>query len=580
MGLFTSSWERQVDDNLFDYIDVDQFKNRKAGTIWNYFVMIFLLVLSFVFYAVDIYTCIKLLAFNEWSSQVKPNLPFKISKWLFAACIIVSIVLLIYELVRGIKVFRTRNISLIYTNTAAKSMKSIQGYKYFCVLNEINPSSGFDKMAFYTYFTFHGSKKLILADSPRQVINALTLYSVLNVQNGFVETLEKIQNQSPNEAIILYAMTVSFAIWLFFIFQFFFAIVFAIPVLHRILLRLKYKALRQYVCIKVDHTVKKLARHYQKKSLRKLVIENQKNYKPTLPDVDPLSFTPTIPNKPSTFSSLNSLSNSTLQNENPFSDDKHKLYEMTNFKQAVSDPMNRYNNNNNESVSSFDTQYYGASRKQPPKIDYKPSITSLNTSTTLMSSTSTAVPIISKPTPPSRTAQYKPSYSSLATIHDNGSQNSITTKPEPVHFNDLLYPKNYSTESIGNNFRKPSHSSSSDQSIVEPEKALLSNHNNQSDPESLPQIFDSDLSDDEFESERYNNSSTNLSRGSKKAPVRESLIRRAQDMRSEDYTRFNPLNSQNSSNDSSRSNTPNSNSRNGSNPGINVFQNFQGRRVL
>lgn len=232
--------------------------------------MILLLLLKTALYGVDVYTCIKLLAFDEWSSMVKPYLSFKISKWLFAACIICSVVLLGFDLIRGIRVFRTRNISLIYTNSFARTVKSLCGYGYFCLLDAINPSSGFDKMAFYTWFTLDGSKKLILADSPRQVINALTLYSVLNVADGgFWETLKTISTTNRAEAVILYSMSISFFIWIFFITGLFFALSFFCFPVYITIKRDGFQGLRQYVCIKVDSTVKKLARKYSQKRLLK-----------------------------------------------------------------------------------------------------------------------------------------------------------------------------------------------------------------------------------------------------------------------------------------------------------------------
>lgn len=532
MGLFSSSWERQVDNNLFDYIDVDQFKNHRFGTVWNYMFMIFLLFLAIVFYCIDIYTCIKLLAFNEWSSEVKPYLSFKISKWLFAACIICSVVLLIYESVRGFRVFKTRNISLIYTNTFAKNAKSLQGYKYFCVLNEINPSSGFEKMAFYTYFTFHGSKKLLLADSPRQIINALTLYSVLNIKDGFLDTIKAISENSRNEAIILCAMTASFAIWLFFIFQFFFAVVFAIPVYYKVLHTLQFQSLRQYVCIKVDKTVKKLAKVHQKQSLEKLTLENQKRYKPTLPDIDPLKFTPTVPQKPSTFTSINSIQssrtytdNSTLKkpstftsynpssitrtaSDNPFADTQNQLYEMTNFKEAVAKPLqsaqrkppfNSFDNTQNQNfVNPFNSVHHSASKD------------------------------------------------SFNTYHQNSSLQSLTTRPEPAHYNESTHSlagrpdfggSTTSLQSLGvqRQMRNNSDSSAETSNLVYPKRTdFITNH---SEPESLAHHLDFDLSDGD--SDGYYNSTSNLTGGSRKN-VRQSLIKRAQEMDSEDYTRFKP----------------------------------------
>lgn len=287
---FGSSWERDVDDSRFDLIDIDQFRNHKFKTLFNYLTLWVLLILQVVFYGVDVYTCVKLLAFNEWTSQVKPFLSLRISKWLFAGCIIASIVLLIYDASKGIKVFSSKNISLTYSNSFARTLRSITSYKRFCVLNEINPSSGFDKIAFFTYFQIIDCKKLLIADSPRQVINALTLYSVLHVRSGFLDAIKDISTTNRSEAVILYSMSISFFIWLFFISEFAIACIFTVPVYYNVLHVRRFQTLRQYVCVQVNNTVKALAKGHQRKNLGELAKENmKKNYYPRLPDVDPFS---------------------------------------------------------------------------------------------------------------------------------------------------------------------------------------------------------------------------------------------------------------------------------------------------
>lgn len=308
MGIFKSTWERQVDDSLFSFIELEQFRNFKFSTVWNYFLMWFLLLLHTALYCVDIYTCVKLLAFNTWSSEIDPYISFKISKWLFSACIICSFVLLGFEAIRGIRIFRTGNISLTYTNPFAKRLRSIISYNCYCALNEINPTGGFEKMAFYTYFTLHDSKKLILADSPRQVINALTLWSVLKVDTDFWETLKSISISNRNEALVLYGMLISFFIWIFFITQLFFALVFAIPVYHSIIKNYEFNSLKQFVCLKVDKTVKRLARIHQKESLKRF-----KNNSFTKSN-DSLIEKPSLPN----LNSTNSFQTFKLSNQSSF----------------------------------------------------------------------------------------------------------------------------------------------------------------------------------------------------------------------------------------------------------------------
>ena len=59
-------------------------------------------------------------------------------------------------------------------------MLSLPGsYDHFCFFDHIRESSeGRDSVAFFVFFTFKSWKRVLLADGPRQSINALTLYAV------------------------------------------------------------------------------------------------------------------------------------------------------------------------------------------------------------------------------------------------------------------------------------------------------------------------------------------------------------------------------------------------------------------
>jgi len=61
----------------------------------------------------------------------------------------------------------------------------VESYDNFCLFCRINNSTKkTDDFAFFVYFTFKDWKRTLLADGPRQTINALTLYSFAYA-NGF-----------------------------------------------------------------------------------------------------------------------------------------------------------------------------------------------------------------------------------------------------------------------------------------------------------------------------------------------------------------------------------------------------------
>lgn len=123
----------------------------------------FFLFVSVAVYAVDTFTAVNLLIFSRWSSQIKPKIPFNISRWIFAGCIIASFVLLAFRWIRTIRVMRSGSIAESYLDPLAVRVQSIrvgksQGYRRFLVFAELTKSKkGADYVALFAYFSFEGS---------------------------------------------------------------------------------------------------------------------------------------------------------------------------------------------------------------------------------------------------------------------------------------------------------------------------------------------------------------------------------------------------------------------------------------
>ena len=161
-------------------------------------------------------------------------IPFKIGQWLFVSCILVGFLLvsdlihvsskvpdrlqLAYESRKARKIILSRDISYAFTNVVANNYYSLRrfihlchstppnilastgSYDHFCFFDHIsNSTKTSDDFAFFVFFTFKsrrlsyillwlhltslaGWKRLLLADAPRQAINALTLYAVYLVK--------------------------------------------------------------------------------------------------------------------------------------------------------------------------------------------------------------------------------------------------------------------------------------------------------------------------------------------------------------------------------------------------------------
>lgn len=153
---------RQFADQKWDYINLQDFKATGCGTPFAYGYLWFSLILSIAVYSVDSFTAVQLIAFNRWSSTIKPAISFDVSKWIFSICIILSFINLGYEAIRATRVIKRNNIAECYMDPLAVRWESArvgkgQGFRRFLVFAALTKSKkGSDYIALFTYFSFKG----------------------------------------------------------------------------------------------------------------------------------------------------------------------------------------------------------------------------------------------------------------------------------------------------------------------------------------------------------------------------------------------------------------------------------------
>lgn len=139
------------------------FHPSSGWAVISYIWLWFLAIVAVAVYAADTYTAVELLAFDKWSSQIQPAIPFKYSKWIFAGCIMFSWALCIFEWVRAIRVIRRGGVAESYMNPLAVTLQSMRGkgWKRFLVFAELTKSKkGADYVALFVYFQFKGESLL------------------------------------------------------------------------------------------------------------------------------------------------------------------------------------------------------------------------------------------------------------------------------------------------------------------------------------------------------------------------------------------------------------------------------------
>ncbi|KAL4791685.1 hypothetical protein BDV19DRAFT_370120 [Aspergillus venezuelensis] len=223
-------------EEQWDYINLSDFKSESCLSLFSYFFLFVLLIVSIAVYAVDTFTAVTLLAFSRWAGQIEPAIPFKYSRWIFAACILLSFALLAYRWLRAIRAIRSGSVAKSYLDSLAARVQSIRmgehgrGWRRFLVFGELTKSrKGAEYAALFAYFSFESWMNIVLADGPRQVVNAITLYSVMQMdllpggENAveedkagilqFFDNVKILAEENNLRALVLAGMLFTLVIW-------------------------------------------------------------------------------------------------------------------------------------------------------------------------------------------------------------------------------------------------------------------------------------------------------------------------------------------------------------------------------
>ncbi|KAL2019200.1 hypothetical protein VTK56DRAFT_10000 [Thermocarpiscus australiensis] len=339
---FLSHRRRDVEvqpEQKWDFISLNDFKSTSCFTPFAYGYLWFSLILSVAVYAVDTFTAYQLLAFNKWSSEIEPTqlVPFDISKWIFSICIILSFVNLAYEYFRALKIMRRGSVAESFLDSLAARLESIRlgsgrGWKRFLVFAELTKSKkGAEYIALFTFFSFQSWIRVLVCSGPRQVINALTLYSVYNAKlqidgssfesslSNFFDKIRALATEEPKQAVILSGMLFTLVIWIFSFLSLLLAAIFFVLFLWNYIPREDggltgfcerkvNKRLKQIVAIKINKAMAEEERKRKKaefKAAKKNGEDRPVTMKPSIPLLtdDSLPEMPTI-KRADTFASL------------------------------------------------------------------------------------------------------------------------------------------------------------------------------------------------------------------------------------------------------------------------------------
>ncbi|KAI9767316.1 MAG: hypothetical protein M1840_005725 [Geoglossum simile] len=299
-------------EEKWDFINLDDFKTSSCGKPFSYGVLYVLLIISVSAYGIDTFTAVNLLAFDRLT--VKPFIPLRISKWIFSGCIILSWLILGFEWVRAVRVMKRGSVAESYLDPLAVRVQSIRmgkngkGWRRFLVFTLLTRSRGLTEyVALFTYFSFKAWIRIVFAEGPRQVVNALTLYSVVQAQlvpNGpsrdhapiaqFFINLRILANSSKIQAVVLGGMAWTLVVWVFRALNLLIAVVLYLVFLwHHI--PATDGGLTGYLTRKVDAKVRKIVAVKVQKALDKENAQRDEEDAKALRDGTGKKLQPTVP---------------------------------------------------------------------------------------------------------------------------------------------------------------------------------------------------------------------------------------------------------------------------------------------
>ncbi|KZP12143.1 hypothetical protein FIBSPDRAFT_836693 [Athelia psychrophila] len=272
------AWKREkVPDHKFDFVDTREFTDTGFMMRMKYMFIYAIVLKSFLVYVSDIFSAITMLTTDGWSNQIFAQcqnetgcffIPFSVGKWLFVGCIIFSFLLLAYEGRKSKKIIASRDISYAFTNVMANHYYSLRSYNHFCFFDHIsNSTKKKDEFAFFIFFTFKSWKRLLLADGPRQTINALTLYSIYlskEDDGAWYDIPKYFRKNTISTSALTVTTFFTFVIFAASALLLIVAGIFYIPLLCYIQGNLK-----EYVCHKVDKRISEVIKRRNKARLAK-----------------------------------------------------------------------------------------------------------------------------------------------------------------------------------------------------------------------------------------------------------------------------------------------------------------------
>ncbi|KAI8869127.1 hypothetical protein GQ42DRAFT_124226, partial [Ramicandelaber brevisporus] len=269
-GKRAAKWKYEPQmDQRFEFVDIPSFVDRSCSARWAYFMLFLQVLRATLIYIADLWTIIQLAVFVSSNPKNKKSslysgvdMPIEYLRFIFWASILASYILLVVEIRKARRVIRHGDIALAYVNVLAYRYMSLVSYAHFCFFRQITlAQKGKDKVAFFVFFTLRSWKRFVFAESPRHVINGITLGWIFKhviddmykKHNGhgsfksFGESMSSYMDGDPVRWLSFGTITFTFVLYLISAFTMMAAALIYIPLVMSVRGNIK-----EYCCHKID----------------------------------------------------------------------------------------------------------------------------------------------------------------------------------------------------------------------------------------------------------------------------------------------------------------------------------------
>ncbi|KAF9983327.1 hypothetical protein BGZ75_005193 [Mortierella antarctica] len=284
-----SGWKEEAESlHKLDSINVSDFHNDSFWAHLHYTWVWIMFVKTILVFCGEIWTCTILLVYGPtWStSSATIGIDISVARWIFAASILLTCVLLALAFRKANRAIKSRYISSVVSNKVAGEFYRLQDYNYFCFFEMIRDSKKLhEKLSFLVVSQLKGWKFLAI-QTPRQIVNIMTLFAFMGAIGFDIHNLGDLGQHFPElknaDVFTLCVMIFTFVMFICSVLATFAAMVLWIPLSPKV-----QGSLKSLVYQRMNKRIDAMVKSPAKQGANRTHFGEQRQFKYPSDDADP-----------------------------------------------------------------------------------------------------------------------------------------------------------------------------------------------------------------------------------------------------------------------------------------------------